>query len=247
MTSDFRKGEIDWGSIQDLVFIDQDACWTTCNSHCCTHKNVDLGFTFMKNGSGMVFFEPEYEYLKKMGILQEGFEAKAKKFEFKVNDELILRFYISKCELMGKCTLPQNRPLICKLYPYIPNIDIETLQITGFSYASIPDQIWAPMKKDHACTLVREKSDEIKEQMLPALRVLLKHPYFIFYFKCAELFLKQTGEGLRRFRKENPLLSLFDFSQRWEIAFLRKETFNPDDLREEIAAAYQKIKRLFSL
>ena len=78
-----NRNDLDWKHIHSIKFVEFDECWKTCEGYCCNHEHKDAGFTFMKNGSGMVFFKEEFDFLKGETKLQEGFEEKAKLTEFK--------------------------------------------------------------------------------------------------------------------------------------------------------------------
>ena len=61
------------------------------------------------------------EYKKSGGII--GLEEAKKIEEFKLKNGAILRIFWLHCSLVGLCNPHQNRPLICKLYPFLPKVD----------------------------------------------------------------------------------------------------------------------------
>lgn len=237
-----NRNDIDWESIHNIKFVEFSDCWKTCNGYCCNHVHDDAGFTFMKNGSGMVFFNDEYEFLKRINKLQYGFKDKAKVTEFKINNEFTLKFVQSKCSLGGVCTIPEYRPILCKIYPYSPVINLDTKEIEDFITISLPDQAWTALEKPPICTLVKDHSKEVKEQLKPGLSELIKDPYFVFHFKAIELFNTFVKQGIIELRKQVPDLSMKDFTRCWEMYLMKGDSFSVEELREELSKAYFKIK-----
>lgn len=158
-----------WDALHQLSFVFEDGCWSTCGGHCCKSDSPDLAFALLGTGAGMVFFEGEFDFLREKGVLQEGFLERAKLWKFPFGDGQEARFWISKCNLGGRCTLPGYRPLLCKVYPYLPRVDLATGAIGGFIQAAVFDQFWTHLGKQNPCTLVRERPEQTQKAALPAL------------------------------------------------------------------------------
>jgi hypothetical protein len=197
------------------------------------------------NSAGMVFFEDEYSFLERNGLLQEGFKKQSRFWEFPFSKGLSLNFVTSVCSLEGKCTIPKYRPLICKLYPYLPRINFETLEVVGHVNASVVDQFWSSLKIQEPCTLAREKSDIIKQQMQPAVEVLLEYPYLLFYIKATELFLDMISEHFRIYRESHPDWSVAELISKWELQYLAGRSFDKSQLRLQLEKQYLALKERF--
>lgn len=238
------RSAIDWESIHRLTFVDEAACWTSgCQSYCCTHRSDDLAFSILTGGAGMIFFEEEYDFLRNAGRLQSGFEEKSKRMKFPVGPGLDLKFVISKCALNGICTIRESRPLCCKLYPYLPRIHPSTFEVAGYVSGTVFDLFWDVFGKEHPCTLIRTKPDEIQRKQLPALTQLLRYPYLLFYFRAVELFLDSVADGLRAIRRTYPSLSMRDLSKKWELSYLSGTSIDVDKFRAGVLDSYQAISR----
>lgn len=231
---------IDWETIYEMKFVDQPGCWTSgCNSYCCTHKSDDLSFSILTGGAGMIFFEQEYDFLLSGGRLQDGFGEKSRRMNFSLAAGLDLKFVISKCALNGICTIREYRPLCCKLYPFLPRVNPETSEITGFLSGTVFDLFWSVLGRDHPCTLVRTKPAEVQRQILPALTRLLEHPYFLYHFRAVELFLDYTADGIAAIRKAHPDLASQELSKKWELLYLSGKAFDKEKLRADILESYR--------
>ena len=100
-----------------LEFINFPKCYEGCGGYCCTgFKNNNFNF-FSSEVMALPLLEKEFnEYKKSGGII--GLEEAKKIEEFKLKNGAILRIFWLHCSLVGLCNPHQNRPLICKLYPF---------------------------------------------------------------------------------------------------------------------------------
>lgn len=236
---------IDWKEIHRLVFVDQPNCWKTCGGYCCAHAHERLSFSLIGGEAGMVFFEDEYIWLESQGLLQEGFKERSKLWRIRFGSDLELRFYTSKCSLHGLCTKPDFRPVCCKIYPFVPTVDIGTSQITGYFDGIVFDCFWKLLGLQHPCTLVREREEIVKKQKLSALNVLLSHPYTLFYLNAVGIFMKEVELGLSKFYSANPGLSSQQLSEKWELQYLARRAFDVERTRQSIYESYQIIRQRF--
>ncbi len=237
---------IDWEAIYRMKFVDQSGCWTSgCNSYCCTHKSDHLAFSILTGGAGMIFFAKEFDFLLSAGKLQGGFEEKSRRMNFTLAPGIDLNFVISKCALNGICTIRDYRPLCCKIYPFLPRVDLRTSEITGFTSGTVFDLFWSVLGKEHPCTLVRTKPAEVQRQLLPPLQRLLEHPYFLFHFRAVELFLDHTAAGIENLRAIHPDLSSQALSKKWELLYLSGKAFDSGKVRGDILEAYQTVAQRF--
>ena len=107
---------------QETEFVNFPKCYESCGGYCCKgFKNANFKF-FDGSYVALPLLEKEFnEYKKSGGII--GLEEAKKIEEFKLKNGAILRIFWLHCSLVGLCNPHQNRPLICKLYPFLPKVD----------------------------------------------------------------------------------------------------------------------------
>lgn len=237
---------VDWSALHKLHFVFEEGCWQTCGGHCCKTEHQDLSFAFAGSGAGMVFFEGEFEYLRDRGLLQEGFLDKAKLWTFKFGESgEEVRFWISKCNLGGRCTLPESRPLLCKVYPFLPRTDLETSDVTGFFQAAVFDQFWDVLKRQNPCTLVRERAGATQKAALPAIKKLVESPYILFHVKAVEHFIDAVRDGMAALREKMPEATPAQLSLRWERDYLSRRAFDSARLKREMQESLKIVQARF--
>jgi hypothetical protein len=226
----------------------EDQCWTHCNSYCCKTNHKALNFSLMRcDSAGMVFPSEEYKFLSDNNLLQTGFAAAARhhSFEFDNRRRLSVKFVTSVCSLGGICSLPNFRPLICKLYPLYPDPGASGKDIEGFVAGSIIDQYWEQLQIEHPCWLLREKSatiqDATRERVLPALG----HPYILFYLKAAARFVDHVSANARARGMVVKDADPRQFFKQWEISYLTGVLIDKPRLKQEFTAIYDAIASHF--
>lgn len=219
-------------------------CWKHCGSYCCKTNHAVQDFSLMKCGSaGMVFPLREYEFLKRNGLLQDGFENTARHWEYKIDAErdLTIRFVTAHCDLGGLCSNAKWRPLICKFYPLYPRVAAEGGAVESYTFGSIIDQYWDELGIEHPCWLYRNHGDEIDKTIRQTLADVLSHPYLIFYLGAASIFV----EHVARLREGRELALDFSdprqFFRVWEVSYLTGQLIDQDVLRAELVSHYDAI------
>jgi hypothetical protein len=237
----------DWEIIHSLEFVDQPQCWTTCGGgFCCKTNSPFLKLNFMKpNSAGMVFFQGEYDFLERNGVMQEGFKSQSRFWKFSFADVLELRFATSVCSLEGKCSIPRYRPLLCKLYPFLPRINFATLDVVGYINASVVDQLWTSLGVPEPCTLAREKAEAIQRQMQPGIDVLKRYPYVLFYIKAAELFLDDISDNFEKLKQAHTDWSNDHLVANWELSYLSGRAFDTAVFRRRLQEQYACLRKTF--
>ncbi len=230
-----------WDKIHHME-LDFGACWQNCGSYCCNSNSEHLNLSLMKpNSAGMVFMPEEYNYLKKTGRLQDGFEKFLKKHTVKLDSEVEFEFYTSVCGLGGICSNCDYRPLICKLYPYFPYFNIPKAQIAGYIEGSAIDQFWDELKIEHPCWLVRTKKNEVLAQIAKTESVL-SHPYVMFYLTAAAEFIRTTSEAIRTHKPELLDRDPKEFFKHWELYYLSGSLVDVPLLKKRFRNFYDQAK-----
>ena len=216
-------------------------CWKNCDSYCCKSNHETQEFALFKQDSaGMIFMQQEYEFLERYNRLQTGFVESSRKHSFQFDDNKYLNFVTAVCGLGGLCSLPSYRPMICKLYPYLPIPSIESNTIEKFITGSALDQYWDDMNVEHPCWLHRTKEQEVKNSISDA-GSKFQHPYIVFYLSAAGIFLDSIRMNLK---KQYPELLSGDprqFFKQWEVLYLTGQLIDKEDYRAELRRLYAQV------
>ena len=197
------------------------------------------------DAAGMLFFFDEYQYLKSQDKVQEGFEEKHNILSFEISPKRIIRIITSYCHLEGRCTYPEYRPLICKVYPYFPRISLDTLEITGYAYSSALDQYWGALSLKHPCHIVQTLDEKKIFKHLEVFKPLLSNPYFIFYFKAIEIVLDNLKAHLQKTQSQIFNLPPADFFSRWEFLYVTGKAFNKKEILSKLEWLDNEVQRRF--
>lgn len=230
--------EINWESIYKKDFISFKDCYLTCDGYCC--KNFfGSGFKLLnQNAVVLPMLEGEYEYYKNQGGIYN-ISKEAKREEFSFGDKKLVLYYLS-CECRGLCNPHCLRPLICRIYPYFPIVNIQG-DILDFYPASLMDLFFGSIK-NHQCTLVREYQEELKTQLNESLKEILCYPLFVFIFRLMEIVAKHLQESLQNQcidslnEKERA-----EFLRKLEWNLLSRKAWNNQRFKEKANGIYQEM------
>lgn len=231
---------------QETEFVNFPKCYESCGGYCCKgFKNANFKF-FDGSYVALPLLEKEFnEYKKSGGII--GLEEAKKIEEFKLKNGAILRIFWLHCSLVGLCNPHQNRPLICKLYPFLPKVDNKG-EILDFFSATFFDLFYD--KSSHPCTLVAQHEDEVKAQLKNSLEPLLKDPLYIFAFRACELLAvylrnllkKEFGSYLiNKINDENHA----KFWQKAEMLLLLRKAWRNQEFYNEICDIHDEIAQIW--
>lgn len=221
-------------------------CWTHCGSYCCKTNHPDQKFSLMKcDSAGLVYPWAEYQFLEAQGRLQVGaVETKRQhEFVFDQSRDLRLKFVTTTCDLGGRCSNPEYRPLICKFYPFYPAPGdvVGDVKLSGFVTGSIIDQHWQDLGQPHPCWIVREHGSDVKTQARDAIDVIQAHPYFTLYFGAAAIFVRHVADACRARSLPAPSTDLRTFFRDWEVRYLTGNLVDVPRLRQQFTGLYDAL------
>jgi hypothetical protein len=246
---------VDWSAVHQEDFLYEDQCWTTCNGgFCCSNNHPDMAFQLIPtNGTTLLYMESEYAHLRENGLVFENTEGGVQphdlSFDFGGPRPIVLKQ--TPCHLLGKCDGIVDKPLLCKLYPFLPVFDIEgelvdtvpasIFELT-FEYlahrSSIKRSPLALIESPSPCTVNKKKDSYFQEwSKSPELLDSLRHPYINFHLKAASLFSINYLTALY----QNELLGQLegrDFWTRWELQYLGGKLVDTVDLKQKIFDSY---------
>ncbi|MBF0540425.1 MAG: hypothetical protein HQK91_03105 [Nitrospirae bacterium] len=176
------KEHIDWEEIYNTDFIFSNDCWKTCNSNCCRNSFEAYYKLLPKKSMQLFFFPDEYEYYQSIGGVKD-ITSRPKKRIFTMPSGDKIELISLSCECQGKCSPHSSRPLVCRLYPYFPIIN-DNNDIEGFEFGSVIEIFYENPELNHPCTLVRQNSKEIQDILKDKMKLLLKYPSIVYFFKA---------------------------------------------------------------
>jgi len=223
-----------WNKVYEKEFIFAPECYKSCNSYCCNNFFGEY-FSFLdKEAVILPLIDEEYEVYKKRGGIKNITETKK---EITFNDNKKLTLYLLKCKEHGLCSPHNNRPFICRIYPYLPKVDLEG-NIEGLLYASLIDNIIE--KNYHPCPLT--KQNDIKEELLNNLKDIKFTPKTILALKLAELLIIYLQKEIKEFINEkNKALVI----KKFEKIFLGNKIFKNEQFKKEANEIYMKMKKRY--
>ncbi len=242
MTTDVSP--VDWRQVHEGRYVWEDQCWSTCNGgFCCSNNHPDFAFQLIPTrGTTIVYMEQEYEYLKQQRQVPETqlnlAPPQAVSFDF--GGPRPLRLLQTPCRLLGLCDGVIEKPLLCKLYPFLPILDADG-ELRDVLPASIFELTFDLIAVPTPCT-VRAKKELYLSRWRQHAELLspLKHPYIVLFLQAANQFAKVYADGLRanetlRGREGR------DFWIHWELEYLGGRLVDGERLRSMVAASYEQL------
>lgn len=233
---------LDYENLYNSELIAFKDCYKTCDSYCCSNF---LGKSFKilkKNRVILPLLREEYLYYKSKGGIKNICQEKHQTYTLKNGKRLEVSFLY--CECGGLCEPHSMRPLICRLYPYLPRVS-KRGELLGFYPASLMDLFFSNQSA-HYCTLVREHDTELRAQLAQNLKPLLRIPLYIFVFRSLEVLCQTLQEYLNNAHLDT--LSQKDrgeFLQKLEWCLLSNKAWDNETFKEKIAQIYAEIAQEF--
>lgn len=230
--------EIDWKSIYGKDFVSFKDCYLTCDGYCCKNFFGDYFKLLDKKAVILPMLEGEYLYYKSQGGIKN-ITQKHRKEEFNFGDKKLVLYYLS-CECSGLCSPHCLRPLICRIYPYFPIVNIYG-DILDFYPVSLMDLFFSS-DANHRCTLVREYQEELKKQLNESLKELLRYPLFIFIFRLMEILARALQDSLNY--QYIDLLNereKVDFFKKMEWILLSRKAWKQLNFKKEAHRIYREM------
>ncbi|AJC86759.1 hypothetical protein [Campylobacter sp. RM16704] len=168
-------------TLHDKEFIFAPKCYMTCNGGCC--HNIYAKYFKFNTSSEVILpvIEAEYISLVKAGNNNLSNHSKVI-YELKNKKKIVV--YLIKCSLNGICNPHSLRPLICKLYPYYPQVDFDG-NFLGVKPCALFD-IFYKHKKNNFCTITHTAEEEFIKTFDKNTKILQQEPIMIFIFKALE-------------------------------------------------------------
>jgi len=231
-----------WFYVYSEEFFNAPDCWKTCDSYCCTNFHGEYFKMMDKKGVVLPFLHDEYEHFKSIGGIKN-ITSKPKERNFALPDGKSFSMYFLTCHCQGLCDPHLARPLVCRIYPYFPVVNFKG-DLLDFNYVALMD-IFYKNESSHPCTLVRENSSDIKNQLRKSLQPILKYPKIVFAFMATKLIIDYFRKDMGLYLDEIPKDEFESFFRKYEWSVLSGKPWNNNEFKDDISNTYKKIKDHF--
>lgn len=221
---------------KEIIF--ENNCWKKCgNGFCCDNQYKNFDFSLINTSGSTILYTPrEYEFAINFKKTHENiFYTKPKFIKKKVND-IEISVIMVKCNLLGKCNNIIDKPILCRLYPFIPVFDF-TSTLIDMVPASIYDMVFKIKEFDSVC-----KINDFKKYFKYYQDNDLKFDtYTKFYFYVVYLYYKTIKKNLISLTK-NLKVDNKSFWKKFEFLLLTGKLFEDNNLDKKIYDCYLNFK-----
>ena len=229
---------MNWEQIYDIRFIESPGCWETCSSYCCSNFHADKMPLLSSKGVVLPLFPGEWDHQRSLGVEERpGFEHREDVYTLADGTQWHQHFLYCQCD--GQCGPHEARPLICRIYPYFPIVDLNG-SVLDFEYSSLMDLCYTDPERDHPCTLVREHAEETKRSLAEGMSFIKESPELIFSFQVihllTETFKKAMGMTMGESEDQRKFFKKFEW-----MVFSRK-AWTKADFIEGVERIYTDVR-----
>ncbi len=235
-------GLTDWEAVYSCTGIFEEGCWTSgCDAQCCHYEKVGKNFTLIKKVNEIPLFPGEYHYLKTHNKFQAGSTTKI--LTLTLTNGINIPVILNWCPLRGRCSVHDDRPVMCRLYPYFPVID-NTGRIESFERSIPYDWFWEDLGEPMPCTLT-SLSLESLNSLFKINTLLVADSNNIFYMRIAHLYKHHIYRHLHANKLVSSYSDADGFFAQWEKLLISNKLFCAAALLNEITELWEECKRLY--
>jgi len=225
-----------WADIHAREYVDAPGCWKTCGGgFCCSNNHPDFDFKLLPtHGTTIVFMPQEYLWVRDHGrLLQPATPAdKPRQLSFKVDEATTCSMVYMPCRLLGLCAGKIDKPLLCKVYPFIPVPAYGNTRERAVP-ASVFEATFEAMGWPTPCSVHRQREPHEARVLADAARSgQLSDAYVQFYLRLAgalyENYVAKLLANTGLVAKRGP-----EFWRAWEFAYLSGALIDRASLREK--------------
>jgi hypothetical protein len=241
--NDFRLIDpVDWKTIYSLNGIFEAGCWESgCAAHCCNYERVGRNFKIIKRINEVPLFPGEYLYLKQNGKLQPG--SMIKTIHFSLKNGVRIPVVLNWCPHNGRCPEHDYRPVMCRMYPYFPLVDL-TGRVKALERSIPYDLFWERLGETLPCAIRSLSLDSINS-FLQIVVYLCMDPHNIFYLMAAHIYKQQIEKGIRKSGLLKSPHSPDGFFANWEKLLLTNRLFDPDSTLNELTDLWVRLRKKY--
>jgi hypothetical protein len=191
---------IDFATVYEHPLSRPCVLWERCDSHCCTMGRLLRPYDPGTDLVALPIPAPEYAYLRSISPSRSQWPEQPRALDIRLSD-YALTLYMQPCNLGGACEAAL-RPLICRLYPYVPLLDDE-LRVSAVMNASALDLLWESRGLTDPCLMrapeERRRYLEAMADLIGSLRANRDNHELFLWWNLAHRYL----EAFRDYLAEN--------------------------------------------
>ena len=222
-----------WQKTMDTEFIIEHGCYNKCSSFCCRWDSPNMPFRIIPKGGTLFYLPKEYEYIKEYGKVTNN---ECYKITAKCGDNKTITLLYKHCNDDCNCNKLFSRSLYCKLYPFLPVLDING-KLLDLKYISVYD-ITADIKGVKTPCYVKDLKSKYLNMWQGNCDIdLLKEPYILFHLMAANILHDNYVEILK---SNVDLLQLEgrEFWKKWEKSYLSGRLINKEKLEHDLTSLH---------
>lgn len=235
-----------WDKIHSTPYLSIPECWEKCGGgFCCNNRHELVRFRAIPQGQqSFPVLEDEYAYLKDGGFLSPEMVTAARVMSVTLPNGKTASARMVTCRQKGHCFSVDRRPLICKIYPFIP-IPEPDGSISGFELGSVFDEMFHLAGLPSPCAVLEENSPGLKAELTDKIGFIFDMPYFIFYFGAFRLIAQHLRTRFFQLYAGNPSEDVPKFFREFELLYMGGKLFSAGTIREELQALYSSLERRY--
>lgn len=217
-----------WREVDKSEFVSVPECWCKCGGFCCSWRHPDITLKFIPRGGTLFYTEEEYQYFSLNKRLAA---SQISSVDIGFGNDNRLRFYYAPCDSPEKCRKFFDRSLYCKLYPFLPLVDLDGF-VSDLGFISpydmtlkkvdewcVSDNTYTSLNRisclSKICDVKQHKKKYVDEWNR---NELLKDPYVLFHLRTMCHFYFIFLNKLEQYRDR---LLCGDFWIQWELMYLQ--------------------------
>ncbi len=229
---------VPWAQIYQTQFVFEDECWQTCGGgFCCSNNSPDFQFQLLlTGGANLLYLNREYEFAHQHGVAADNLPDTdpSSLLSLDYGSGRALGAVKVNCRLLGACDGCIDKPLLCRLYPFIPVFSIDGV-IETLHPGSIFELTSQTMGWTSPCSVALKRS-AFMERWTGDVELLapLRHPYIMFHLAAYGILVEAFRTGLANDTKLAGLTGA-EFWRTWELVYLSGRLFDWPLIRSQLS------------
>lgn len=235
-----------WERIHAASYLSIPNCWEKCGGgFCCNNRHELVRFRAIPQGQqSFPMLEDEFIYLRENGFLAPEMITSARVMSVTLPNGKTASARMVTCRQKGRCFSVDKRPLICKIYPFIP-VPGEDGSITGFELGSVFDEMFHLAGLPSPCAVLEEDSAKLKAELAEKIGFIFEMPYFIFYFSAFTIIAQHLRTRFAQQYSGDPSADYPAFFREFELLYMGGKLFSAETIREQLQTLYTSLERRY--
>jgi len=235
-----------WEQLHHTSFPSVPNCWEKCGGgFCCNNRHELVKFRAIPSGrQSFPVMNGEYAYLHDAKSLGPEMISNTRTMSTVLSNGKTVSAHMVTCSQGGRCFSWEQRPLICKIYPFVPIPDLDG-NITGFEVGSVFDIMFHLAGIPSPCAVLEGDCAQLKEKMKDEIGFIFTMPYFIFYFRAFGIIADQLRKGFSENYTGLPSADYPKFFREFEILYMSQKVFSKENIKNELENLYSELEKKY--